>query len=111
MTVPPFRPDVEREVDVIEEVARLWGYDRLPTPAATPVPLVPASDTASARLLDRVRHRLAALGFRELYTNSLVPGPTAPDVRGRRLDGPGRGACRDAEPESLRRCRRSVHPS
>ena len=77
VTVPPFRPDVEREVDVIEEVARLWGYDRLPTPATTPVPLVPAGDTPSARLLDRVRQRLAALGFRETYTNSLVPTATA----------------------------------
>ena len=77
VTVPPFRPDVEREVDVVEEVARLWGYGRLPTPASTPVPLVPAGDTPSARLLDRVRGRLAALGFRELYTNSLVPRATA----------------------------------
>ena len=77
VTVPPFRPDVEREADVIEEVARLWGYDRLPTPATTPVPLVPAGDTPGARLLDRGRRRLAALGFRELYTNSLVPRPTA----------------------------------
>ena len=77
VTIPPFRPDVAREVDVIEEVARLWGYDRLPAPAATPVPLVPATDTPSARLLDRVRRRLEALGFRELYTNSLVPRPTA----------------------------------
>ena len=77
VTVPPFRPDVEREVDVIEEIARLWGYDRLPVPGSTPVPLVPAGDTPSARLLDRTRQRLAALGFRELYTNSLVPAPTA----------------------------------
>ena len=77
VTIPPFRPDVEREIDVIEEVARLWGYDNLPAPASTPVPLVPASDTPSARLLARVRRRLAALGFRELYTNSLVPKPTA----------------------------------
>ena len=77
VTVPPFRPDVEREIDVIEEVARLWGYDRLPTPASTPVPLVPAGDTPSARLLDRVRQRLAALGFRETATNSLVPTATA----------------------------------
>ena len=77
VTVPPYRPDVEREIDVVEEVARLWGYDRLPTPASTPVPLVPAGDTPSARLLDRVRQRLAALGFRETATNSLVPTATA----------------------------------
>ena len=28
VTVPTFRPDLERPVDLIEEVARLWGYDR-----------------------------------------------------------------------------------
>ena len=77
VTVPPFRPDVEREIDVIEEVARLWGYDRLPAPATTPVPLTPAGDTPDARLLDRTRQRLAALGFREIATNSLLPAATA----------------------------------
>ena len=77
VTIPPFRPDVTREIDVIEEVARLYGYDRLPQPSSTPVPLLPASDTPSARLLDRARRRLAALGLRELYTNSLVRRETA----------------------------------
>ncbi len=91
VTVPPFRPDVEREIDVIEEVARLWGYDRLPTPASTPVPLVPAGDTPDARLLDRTRQRVAALGFREIATNSLLPTATAQafaDAAWTGLDGP-----------------------
>ena len=91
VTVPPFRPDVEREIDVIEEVARLWGYDRLPTPASTPVPLVPAGDAPSARHLDAVRRQLAALGARELATNSLVPRETAErfaDADWTALDGP-----------------------
>jgi len=77
VTIPPFRPDVEREIDVIEEVARLWGYDRLPAPSSTPVPLVPAGDTPGARLLADVRRQLAALGAREIATNSLVPKETA----------------------------------
>ena len=77
VTAPPFRPDVEREVDVIEEVARLWGYDRIPEPATAAVPLAPAGDTPEAAILDRVRTRLVGLGFRELYTNSLVPKATA----------------------------------
>ena len=76
-TIPPFRPDIEREIDVIEEVVRLWGFDRIPSPATTPVPLVPAGDTPEAKLLDAVRMRLVGLGFRELYTNSLVPKKTA----------------------------------
>ncbi|MEO0556803.1 MAG: phenylalanine--tRNA ligase subunit beta [Bacteroidota bacterium] len=77
VVIPPFRPDVEREIDVIEEVARLWGYDRLPAPASTPVPLIPAGDTPGARQLADVRRQLAALGGREIATNSLVPKETA----------------------------------
>ena len=91
VTVPPFRPDVEREIDTIEEVARLWGYDNLPLPASAQVPLVPGTDTPAARLLARARRRLAALGFRELATNSLVSRPTAEafaDAAWTGLDGP-----------------------
>ena len=32
--VPPFRPDVEREVDVIEEVVRVWGMENVDLHAA-----------------------------------------------------------------------------
>ncbi|NNF59491.1 MAG: phenylalanine--tRNA ligase subunit beta [Rhodothermaceae bacterium] len=77
VTVPPFRPDIEREIDVIEEIARLWGYDQIPDPATTPIPLIPAGDTPEAAVLDQLRARLVGLGFRELYTNSLVPTATA----------------------------------
>lgn len=77
VTVPPWRPDVEREIDVIEEVARLWGYGRLPMPARTAVPLVPATERAAARRLLDARRRLVALGVREVATNSLLPLATA----------------------------------
>lgn len=75
--VPPFRPDVSREVDVIEEVARLWGYDNVPMPRTAPVALVPTPEAPADRLLGAARAQLAALGFRELFTNSLVPSETA----------------------------------
>lgn len=29
-TAPSFRPDIVREIDLIEEIARLWGYDKIP---------------------------------------------------------------------------------
>ncbi|OZC01574.1 phenylalanine--tRNA ligase subunit beta [Rubricoccus marinus] len=77
VVVPPFRPDVEREVDVIEEIARLWGYDNVPTPRTAPVALVPTPEAPAERLLAAARTQLAALGFRELFTNSLVPSETA----------------------------------
>ncbi len=71
--VPTFRPDVEREIDVIEEVARLWGFDRIPTPTRTAVPFTPPRPDREAQLRERVQGQLVGLGFRELYTNSLLP--------------------------------------
>ncbi len=35
ITVPTFRPDIEREIDLVEEIARVFGYDRIPTKLPT----------------------------------------------------------------------------
>lgn len=67
--VPSFRQaDVSREVDLIEEVCRLWGYDNLPAamPKAT-IPAVPADDTTK-----RVREALIAQGLSEAWISSLT---------------------------------------
>jgi phenylalanyl-tRNA synthetase beta chain len=72
VTVPPFRPDVTREADVIEEVARLWGYDRIPTPAHDRVPLRPVAEAPFDERAAAVARRLVGIGFREVYNNSLV---------------------------------------
>lgn len=77
VTVPTFRPDVEREIDLIEEVARLYGYDRIPAPAQAPIPLTPPRPDREARLRERAERLLTGLGFREIYTNSLLPAATA----------------------------------
>lgn len=72
VTVPTFRPDVDREVDLIEEIARLVGYDRIPERGHSRIPnQVPARDR-DRRLRTQIRRRLAGLGFREIYTNSML---------------------------------------
>lgn len=48
---PTFRPDLEREIDLYEEVLRLWGMDRIP-------PTRPAAASAWARAR-RSRRRCA----------------------------------------------------
>lgn len=77
ITIPPFRPDVEREIDVVEEVARLYGYDRIPAPERTSLPNVVVPDPPASQLRARLRQALRGRGFHELYTNSMVRLETA----------------------------------
>ena len=81
-TVPTFRPDVTREIDLIEEVARLGGIDGVP---ATLPPLRAIPRDRHDRRPERVRDALVALGFSEAITYSFVhPGMAAPQSA---LDG------------------------
>ncbi|HEY2548668.1 MAG TPA: phenylalanine--tRNA ligase subunit beta [Candidatus Acidoferrum sp.] len=65
-TQPSWRAEVEREIDLIEEVARIHGLDKFP-------PRLPAARQGAQRLPkfepeQRVRERLIGLGYREILT-------------------------------------------
>jgi phenylalanyl-tRNA synthetase beta chain len=75
--VPTFRPDLTREEDLIEEVARLHGYDRIPAPAHVPLPARPPREERTRSLRRRVRELLAGAGLREIQTNSMLSKPRA----------------------------------
>ncbi|HKV43708.1 MAG TPA: phenylalanine--tRNA ligase subunit beta [bacterium] len=69
---PSFRPDLVREEDLIEEVARIHGYDRIPP--TMPRGASSAGTVAPALRADaRVRETLARLGLTEVMTLTLVP--------------------------------------
>lgn len=70
--IPSWRPDIEREVDVIEEVARLYGYDNITLPNRSLTPnATPERNAAEELRLDILRLGMG-FGFREVYTNSMV---------------------------------------
>jgi phenylalanyl-tRNA synthetase beta chain len=65
-TQPSWRADVEREIDLVEEVARIYGMDKFP-------PRLPAARSGATRLPHqeaetRLRERLIGLGYHEILT-------------------------------------------
>jgi phenylalanyl-tRNA synthetase beta chain len=77
--VPPSRAmDLQREVDLIEEVARLVGYDRFA--CHLPDPLAPGGLTPAQEAERRLRRQLVAAGLQE--TCSLSLGPAVSDRPG-----------------------------
>lgn len=69
---PSWRRDLTREVDLIEELARIHGYDRIPEKGQIGMSVVVRSVRQAA--VDKVRATLAAYGLDEAFTCSLVPG-------------------------------------
>ena len=71
VTVPPHRVDVSREIDLIEEIARHHGYERLPStfPAMVRPPAPPSGALTRQRLLRRV---LTAGGCSEAITYGFI---------------------------------------
>lgn len=76
--VPGWRPDVTREVDLIEEVARLKSYDAFPDDLR---PFRPGTvpDAPAEQVLSRIRMALAQAGFLECRSTPLGPAD-APDA-------------------------------
>lgn len=87
--VPPsWRRDLTREIDLVEEVARIYGYDQIPEDAA--VPMCPSHRSDADRVQGAVRQVLTGAGFDEALTASVVseswtkafsPWTTAPPLR------------------------------
>ncbi len=67
---PSWRADLTREADLLEEVARIHGYDRIPEDAG--VRMAPSSRGREEIIADRVRHVLTSAGFDEAVTLSAV---------------------------------------
>ncbi|MDR3666233.1 MAG: phenylalanine--tRNA ligase subunit beta [Ignavibacteriaceae bacterium] len=75
LSVPPFRPDLEREIDIIEEIARIYGYDNIPTVEKIYSTLAKKYDESA--FLDNLKNTAVSLGFYEMINNPLQSAPSA----------------------------------
>lgn len=71
--VPPYRVDVQREADIIEEILRIYGFDQIELSAGLSSDYLsdfPVNDPEKLKM--RISELLAANGFNETITNSLT---------------------------------------
>lgn len=106
--VPPsWRHDLTREVDLIEEIARIHGYDKIPENA--PIPVAPSSKRIFDSAMARVRGVLTSAGLSEAMTPSIVTEKLDASLSPW-TDRPAMQT-RTAMLEGSRRLRRSLIPS
>jgi phenylalanyl-tRNA synthetase beta chain len=67
--VPTFRPDIEREIDLIEEIARIYGYEKIPVQEKVSISLGVKHD--ESEFGDNIRDYSVALGLSEMINNPL----------------------------------------
>jgi phenylalanyl-tRNA synthetase beta chain len=80
VTPPTFRVDLQREIDLIEEVARLQGFGQIPV--TLPSGKVSAEKkTRGQRAAERARNLLSAFGFWEVITYSFIAPKVLQDLK------------------------------
>ncbi len=72
LLVPPYRVDVQRECDVIEDILRIYGYNNVEFPEKLNTTLSYSTKPDSVALQRRISEQLTAQGFNEILNNSLT---------------------------------------
>jgi phenylalanyl-tRNA synthetase beta chain len=84
--LPSWRLDLEREIDLVEEVARVYGYNRFANTLPTALPVI-AHPLAAAE--SAVRARLLALGYSEAISSSFASESDGTTFAATNLQAPG----------------------
>jgi phenylalanyl-tRNA synthetase beta chain len=71
LQVPAYRVDVQREVDLIEEILRIYGLNAIPMPEQMRSSMTAIADRTALKAEEKIADQLAANGFREILNNSL----------------------------------------
>jgi len=72
LTIPAFRNDVEREIDVIEEILRVYGYNNIKSRQKLNSSISNISKHSSYKIENSLANHLVSLGFFEIINNSLT---------------------------------------
>ena len=68
--IPTYRPDISREIDLIEEIARIYGFENIP-PDYSLNGTFRFDNPDPEKILHDIRQTLVGLGFHQVYSNSL----------------------------------------
>lgn len=75
LIIPSYRVDVQREVDVIEEILRVYGYNNIDFTKKLNATVANSARTEDYKIQNIIANQLNSLGFHEMIANSL----TSPD--------------------------------
>lgn len=72
LSIPPYRVDVQREIDVIEEILRVYGYNNIKFSQKLNATISNSSRTEEFKVQNVIANQLCSLGFNEMMANSLT---------------------------------------
>ena len=73
LLVPPYRVDVQRPCDVVEDILRIYGYNNVEIPTSLKSSInVKGAEDKSVKLQNIVSEQLVGCGFNEIMNNSLT---------------------------------------
>jgi len=72
LSIPPYRVDVQREIDVIEEILRVYGFNNIKTGSKINATIANSSKTDDHKVQNIVADQLVSQGFYEIMANSLT---------------------------------------
>lgn len=110
VTVPTFRVDVKLPEDLIEEIARLYGYDHIPVK----LPVIPVDPSKTPEIIDfntLLKIKMSGLGFNEIVSYNFIPAQSC-DRLGFAAEDPRRNVVKLLNPlsEELAVLRSSLVP-
>lgn len=74
LRVPRYRVDVTREADVVEDILRIYGYDKIELPGDNHTTMVYGTKPDRTKVMNIIGDMLASRGFQEIMNNTLTKG-------------------------------------